>query len=84
MNKQAWIHQAAAYGIKDLEIYEQRSTSTSIALFEGTVDQFTKSDIDGIAIRGIYHNHMGSCFLEDMSDDSIDYALDVYKRQKYD
>ena len=54
MHKQRWLDAAKAAGIEQLEIYEQKSRSTSIRLFEGSVDGYTISECNGFAIRGIY------------------------------
>lgn len=75
MNKTVWMKEAEKRGITDFEIYEQKSSSTSIQLFEYKVDGFTISECDGVAIRGIYHGKMGICYLEDASDANMDYAL---------
>lgn len=75
MNKTVWMKEAEKRGITDFEIYEQKSSSTSIQLFEHKVDGFTISECDGVAIRGIYHGKMGICYLEDANDANMDYAL---------
>lgn len=75
MNKTIWMREAEKRGITDFEIYEQKSSSTSIQLFEHKVDGFTISECDGVAIRGIYQGKMGICYLEDASDANMDYAL---------
>lgn len=75
MNKTIWMEKAAAYGIGDFEIYEQKSSSTSIQVYDHKVDGFTISECDGIAVRGIYEGKMGICYLEEASDANLDYAL---------
>lgn len=75
MNKQIWMEKAIAEGICDFEIYEQKSSSTSIQVYDHKVDGFTISECDGIAVRGIYHGKMGICYLEDASDANMEYAL---------
>lgn len=75
MNKTIWMEKAAVYGISDFEIYEQKSSSTSIQVYDHKVDGFTISECDGIAVRGIYEGKMGICYLEDASDANLDYAL---------
>ena len=70
MHKQRWLDAAKAAGIEQLEIYEQKSRSTSILLFEGSVDGYTISECNGFAIRGIYKGNMGICFLE-QDDDAL-------------
>lgn len=80
MNKQVWLQAAKAAGIEDFEIYEQGSASTSIRLFEGSVDGFTMSECNGIALRGVYNGKMGICFLEEDSDELMDYAITQVKQ----
>lgn len=75
MNKTVWMEKAASYGICDFEIYEQKSSSTSIQVYDHKVDGFTISECDGIAVRGIYDGKMGICYLEDASDANLEYAF---------
>lgn len=75
MNKEAWIKEAESRGIEAFELYEQKSSSTSIDVYEQKVDSFEISECDGIAVRGIYQGKMGICFLEDASDAMMDYAM---------
>lgn len=70
MHKEMWLQAAKAAGIENLELYEQKSRSTSIRLFEGSVDGYTISECNGIAVRGIYKGNMGICFLE-QDDDAL-------------
>lgn len=76
MNKELWIQAAKDKGIEAFELYEQKSVSTSIDVYEQKVDSFTISECDGIALRGIYQGKMGICFLEDARDANMEYAMD--------
>lgn len=80
MNKHIWLRAAKNAGIEHFEIYEQGSTSTSIRLFEGKVDNFTISECTGVALRGIYNGKMGICFLEEDQDHLMDYAIQQVKQ----
>lgn len=80
MNKQLWMDAAKKAGLEQFEIYEQRHTSTSINVYEQKVDSFSISDCDGIAMRGIYQEKMGNCFLEEVDDAQIDDVLDQIKQ----
>lgn len=80
MNKQVWLDAAKAAGIIEFEIYEQGSTTTSIRLFEGSVDGFTISECNGIALRGVYNGKMGTYFLEEDNDDVMEYAIAQVKQ----
>ena len=75
MNKKLWMETAASCGITDFEIYEQKSSSTSIEVYDHKVDGFTISECDGIAVRGIYQGKMGICYLEDNDDRHCMYAM---------
>lgn len=75
MNKELWIKEAKARGIEAVEIFEQKSSSTGIEVYEQKVDSFTISECDGIALRGIYNGKMGICYLEDASDENMNYAM---------
>lgn len=75
MNKELWMKEAQKRGITDFEIYEQKSSSTNIRLYEASVDGFSISECDGIALRGIYDGKMGICYLEDARDENLTYAI---------
>lgn len=69
------MDKALLAGIQEFEIYEQRSSSTSITVYQQNVDTFTVSDCDGVSLRGLYHGKMGICFLEDLDDEQVDTVL---------
>lgn len=79
MHKELWLKAAGDVGIEDLEIYEQKSRSTSIRLYEGSVDSYTISECNGISLRGMYAGNMGICFLEQDDDSLMEYALQQVK-----
>ena len=79
MNKQKWIDAAKEQGFEQFEIYEQRSTSTSIEVYKQNVDSYTISDCDGIAMRGLYEGKMGNVFLEEVDDEHMDVVLNQMK-----
>lgn len=80
MNKEKWLQFAKTAGLENFEIYEQGKISTSIRLFEGSIDGFTISECNGIALRGVYNGKMGICFLEEDSDDGMEYAISQVKQ----
>ena len=80
MNKQAWIEASKRAGFESFEIYEHRSTSTSIQVYEQKVDSYTISDCDGIAMRGLYNGKMGNIFLEEVLDEDMDQVLEQIKQ----
>ena len=79
MHKELWLKAAGDVGIEDLEIYEQKSRSTSIRLYEGSVDSYTISECNGISLRGMYAGNIGLCFLEQDDDSLMEYALQQVK-----
>lgn len=75
MNKQMLIDRALALGFDTVEVYTQNSTQESLNVFQNNVDNFTISQSGGIAVRGIYHGKLGQCFLEEDSDDNIEFVI---------
>ena len=73
MNKQALIEKALNNGIDTIEIYTQKSSKESIEIYDQKVDSFTIAQSGGIAIRGLVNGKLGYCFLEEDSDDNIDF-----------
>lgn len=69
------MDKAQLVGIQEFEIYEQRSSSTSITVYQQKVDTFTISECDGVSLRGLYNGKMGICFLEDLDDEQVDTVL---------
>lgn len=79
MNKELWLKAAKEEGIEDFEIYEQKSKSTSIRVYEGKTDRYTISECNGIAVRGIYAGNMGIYFLEQDNDELMQHAISQVK-----
>lgn len=75
VNKQMLIDQALAFGFDTVEVYTQNSANESMNVFQNHVDNFTISQSGGIAVRGIYHGKLGQCFLEEDSDDNIEFCI---------
>lgn len=79
MNKELWLKAAKEAGIEDFEIYEQKSKTTSIRVYQENVDRYTISECNGIAVRGIYKGNMGIYFLEQDDDELMNHALSQIK-----
>ena len=75
MNYQELINRAKAAGFSDLEIYEDSSSTLSIAIFNGVVDKNQLSDISTVTIRGIYQGKMAYLSLENKTED-LDFVLE--------
>ncbi len=79
MNKQQLIEKALQEGFEQVEIYTNQKSSNGIQVFQGNVDNFEISETGGIAVRGIYQGKPGYCFLEEDSDENIDFCVEQMK-----
>ena len=79
MNVQKLIEKAQLAGIEPVEVYIQKSEKESINVYGQKVDSFTIAQSGGIAVRGLYNNKLGYCFLEEDSDDNIDLCVEMMK-----
>lgn len=64
INLNELIKRAKANEIEDIEIYNKRSQSTSISLFNGEVDKSTINSGDVYTIRAIFNGKMASITIE--------------------
>ncbi len=76
MNTNKFFTKAKEKGIEVTELKITKSTSTSISIFRGKIDDNSISSQSKILARGIYNGKMGVVSTEKTSDDSIDYLLD--------
>ncbi len=81
MNKQLWMEQALAFGIEQLEIYESMNETCAIRLYEGVVDSYKLSKLDGICIRGIINRKSGQVYLEEVNDADMEEVFTFIKEQ---
>ncbi len=79
MNVQKLIEKAQLAGVEPVEVYIQKSEKESINVYGQKVDSFTIAQSGGIAVRGLYNNKLGYCFLEEDSDDNIDLCVEMMK-----
>lgn len=75
MNKAILIQKALNAGIESIQIMASENKQTSIAIYEQKVDKFKLSNSYNSKIRGIYQGKMGTCYVEDDSDEAIDYII---------
>lgn len=75
MNTVKLIEKAKEAGIETLEIYIKKASKESIKIYDQKVDNFTIAQSGGIALRGIYEGKLGYCFLEEDSDENIDFCI---------
>lgn len=79
MNTKLLIEKAKQAGIDTIEIYSQQAEKQSINVYEQKVDSFTIAQSGGMAVRGLYNEKMGNCFIEEDNDDNIDYIINTIK-----
>ena len=76
MNYQLIFEKAAAKGIECFEIYKATSKSTVVKIYESELDNYTSSDVTGIAFRGIYNGKVGITYLEKYDESLTDEIVD--------
>ncbi|MDD6467204.1 MAG: TldD/PmbA family protein [Erysipelotrichaceae bacterium] len=79
MNVQLLMDRAKAAKIEAVEVYIQRKENETIQIYDQKVDNFTIAQSGGIAVRGLYQGKMGYCFLEEDTDDNIDWCIQMIK-----
>ncbi len=72
---QAVIDGARRRGL-DAEVYLRASTSTSIRVQDGEIDQFSLSDSRGAGIRVIREGRVGYAYSEDLSTEALERTLE--------
>ena len=70
-----WIKLGLAKGLEDLEIYATRSRELSLSIYEGKVEEYSKSSLHEVSLRGIYNGKFTSISAENLSDENIDKLL---------
>jgi len=73
---QKWIKKGLEKGLTDLEIYAVISKDLSLSIYKGKVEEYTKSELHEVSIRGIYNGKFTSLNAENLSDENIDKLLD--------
>ncbi|MFD1205931.1 MULTISPECIES: TldD/PmbA family protein [Sporosarcina] len=73
--KQQLFDEGEKAGFTDLELYYEKTESLSIGLYEGEVNQYDFSDVQGAAIRGIYNGKTGYAYTEKFDEDSVSFLL---------
>ncbi|MGN7386465.1 TldD/PmbA family protein [Sporosarcina sp. SAFN-015] len=62
-------------GFTDLELYYEKKESLTIGLYEGEVDKYDFSDVQGASIRGMHNGKTGYAFTEKFDEDSVAFLL---------
>ena len=70
--KKSVIDRAKAEGFNESELYYEISTTTSIDVYKGDIDNYQVSDVMGISFRGKVDGNIGYSYTERIDEDSID------------
>ena len=73
---QKWIKLGLEKGLTDLEIYAVKSKELSLSIYESKVEEYSKSSLHEVSLRGIYNGKFTTISAENLSDDNIDQLLD--------
>lgn len=76
MNLKQLIEAAKARGIEEVELYKSHAKTTSMRVYDQSVDSFTISESNRWKIKGLYQSHMGKVMVEDFSEAIIPFILD--------
>lgn len=63
-------------GFTDLELYYERNDTLTISIYEGDVDEYEPSSVQGAAIRGLFKGNTGYAYTEKMDEASIQFLLE--------
>lgn len=79
MNNATLFAAATKAGIQDLQVYQSHSKTTSMKVFEHTLDGFTISESKRWSITGMVDGHIGRVFVEAFDEESIPFILNAIK-----
>lgn len=69
---------------EDLEVFQIKSKTIEIGIFNGEVDKYSVSESGGLSLRGIVDGKMGYSYTEKLDDSSIDMLInEVFENGKY-
>jgi len=71
------LERAAAQGVRDVEVYAERSTSRRIKVYKQEVEQLTAAERRGVGVRVFLDGAVGHAYSSDVSDGALD---DVVRR----
>jgi PmbA protein len=72
MKYQLIFEKALSKNIECFEVYKATTKSTTVKVYESKLDNYSASDVTGIAFRGIYKGKVGITFLEKYDESKID------------
>ncbi|WP_432361714.1 TldD/PmbA family protein [Sporosarcina sp. UB5] len=59
----------------NLELYYENKESLTIGLYEGEVDKYDFSEVQGASVRGLYNGKTGYAYTEKFDEDSVSFLL---------
>lgn len=77
--KQSLFKKAEAEGFGEYELYYINRNSLSIDTFEGEVEKYSVSDVQGLSFRGIYKGKMGYAYTEFIDESSVGFLINAVK-----
>lgn len=73
--KQQLFTEGDQLGFTDLELYYEKNESLTIGVYEGEVDTYNFSNVQGASVRGLYNGKTGYAYTEKFDEDSISSLL---------
>lgn len=73
--KQRLFSEGEKMGFTNLELYYEKKESLTIGLYEGEVDDYDFSDVQGASVRGLYDEKTGYAYTENFDGDSVSFLL---------
>ena len=62
------------------EVYGMRTVSFETQIYDGQVDEYTVSVVQGVSLRGRYNERVASCYTEVFDDEAVDQLISGIKR----
>src|SRR5699024_11200054 len=73
--KQRLFDEGEKLGFTELELYYEQNETLLIELYEGEVDGYESSTVQGASVRGLYNGKTGYAYTEKLDDDSVQFLL---------
>ncbi|RBO11055.1 PmbA/TldA family metallopeptidase [Pantoea sp. 3_1284] len=80
--KQHLFSEGEKMGFTNLELYYEKKESLTIGLYEGEVDDYDFSDVQGASVRGLYDEKTGYAYTENFDGDSVSFLLKMLRRMR--
>jgi len=73
--KQQLFTEGEKSGFSTLELYYEQNETLLIELYEGEVDGYESSSVQGASVRGLYDGKTGYAYTEKLDDESVQFLL---------